>query len=313
MAGQGGASECRDIGVCHRGASICNTVAMTQPKPSGSPTFRRIKLGRLLSDARRAAGLTTEAVAEALMTNLRNVQRWEKGETVARPSDLNAMCNLYEVSTELRAEIMELAKEGRQRGWWVEHGKAIRRTFTTFLGLEAEATSYMQYAATVIPGLLQTEDYMRAIFAAEMPPLDDETIDSRVQVRLKRQSELRDRNCPAHFIIKQGALMDQVGGASVMQDQLEHLLKLAKNRLIKIQIVPFEAGAQSILWSFSVITFSDVPTVASVELMWGDLYEDARASEQYAIHFNNLREAALPEASSLALVKKIGEQHAQQA
>lgn len=240
-------------------------------------------------------------------TTVRTVRRWEAGQVSIRIRDLRALLDLYNVSdARTRGELETLGREGRQAGWWTPYTSAVRPTFATFLGLEAEAQSYMEYSALVIPGLLQTPAYMRALMNAAVPQLDDETIEKRIEVRRKRQAEMLARGYPCHFVIDQGCLLRRVGGTDVMADQLGHLIEVAKSRRMTIQVIPFEIGAHaSIMGGFAVLGFDEMPPVAFVELLAGDLYADGPDSERYTKHFDKLREAALAEPLAMTLVEKI--------
>lgn len=272
----------------------------------GSPTVRRRRLGLQLRAHRERNSLTLDQVAATLETHARTVSRWELAQANIRVRDLRMLLDLYQVTGGERTELETLAREGRQHGWWTPYTSSVRPTFATFLGLEAEAASLNEYSGTVLPGLLQTENYMRAIMTAAIPQLSDETIERRIEIRLKRQAEMLSRNYPTHFVIDQSCLLRRVGGHDVMDEQLTSLIEVSKSRLITVQVIPFETGAHaSILGSFAVLTFRDMPPVACVEMLGGDLYADGPDSEQYTQHFDNLREAALPQPLSLSLVEKI--------
>jgi hypothetical protein len=239
-------------------------------------------------------------------TTVRTVRRWEAGQASIRPRDLRALLDMYAVPADERGELETLAREGRQPGWWTPYTSAVRPTFATFLGLEAEATSYMEYSAMIVPGLLQTERYMRAVINAAIPQLDDETIEKRIEVRRKRQAEMFARGYPTHFVIDQACLLRRVGDAEIMNEQLRHLTEVARSRRVTIQVIPFEIGAHaSVIGSFSLLTFDGMPPVAFVELLGGDLYADGPDSVRYTEHFDKLREGALPEPLALSLVDEI--------
>lgn len=279
---------------------------------AGSPTVRRRRLGAQLKTYREIAEKSVEDVAAHMRTSTRTVARWEAGQVGIRLRDLQALLDLYGVATTLeRTQLETLAREGAQKGWWTPYTSAVRPTFATFLGLEAEADSLMEYSAIVIPGLLQTEDYMRGVMKAAVPMVDDATIDKRVTVRCQRQDDMRTRGYRTHFVIDESCLWRRVGSKAVMRGQLDHLVRVAESRTITVQVLPFAVGAHaSTLGSFSVLTFEADPPVACVEMLGGDIYADGPDSARYTEHFDKLREAALPEPLSLSLVERVrGEQH----
>ena len=291
---------------CHLSACRLTWHYGRMTQQGGSPTVRRRRLGLQLRAHRERCNLTIEQVAASLETGARSVLRWELAQANIRTSDLRALLDLYAVSADQRTELETLAREGRQPGWWTPYTSAVRPTFATFLGLEAEAASHMEYSAMVIPGLLQTPRYMRAVMTAAIPRLGDDTIEKRIEVRQKRQAEMLGRAYPTHFVIDEACLHRSIGDHEVMAEQLAHIMESAKSRLITIQVVPFAAGAHaSTLGSFSVLTFVDMPPVACVEMLGGDLYADGPDSALYTEHFVSLREAALPQPLAMSLVDKI--------
>lgn len=273
-----------------------------------SPTVRRRRLGLKLREYRDAAGKSVEEAAAHMDTTVRTLLRWEAGQANIRARDLFALLNFYGVERQdLRDELEVLAREARKKGWWTPYTSAVRPTFATFLGLEAGAQSLMEYTAIVVPGLLQTEAYMRAIMRAAVPALDDATIERRVELRTKRQAEMLGRGTPVHVVIDQSCLLRRVGSEQVMAEQLDHLVTLSETvRQVTVQVLPFEVGTHaSVLGSFSVLTFADMPPVACVELLGGDLYADGDDSRLYTAHFDKLRESALPQPLAVDLVQRL--------
>lgn len=256
---------------------------------------------------RERVGLTLDQAAVSIDKDERTLRRWEKAQASIRTGDLRALLDLYDVSGSERIELELLAREGRLPGWWTPYTSAVRPTFATFLGLEAEAASIQQYAGILVPGLLQTENYARHTLNVELPTIDDGTVDKRLAVRRKRQTEMFARGYPAHFVIDQGALLRRVGDAGIMREQLDYLTELSKSRLITIQVIPFAAGAYAVLGGFTVLTFDVAPPVAVVELPGGDLYADGPDSVLYTEHFAQLRESALNGTMSMVLVGEIKE------
>jgi len=266
-------------------------------------------LGVQLKAARERAGLSRDDVCERQGISKSGLGRWETGRGGIRVVDLRALLDLYGISDPAeRAELETLAREGKQRGWWTPYTTSVRPTFATFLGLEAEAASLSEYTATIIPGLLQTDRYMRAVMASAVPQLDDATIERRIEVRKKRQAEMMSREYPAHFVIDDACLYRSIGGREVMAEQLAHIIDTARTRRITVQIIPFAVGAHaSILGSFAVLTFNEMPPLACVEMLGGDLYADGADSLLYSSHFDKLREAALPEPLSVSHMHTIRE------
>jgi transcriptional regulator with XRE-family HTH domain len=279
---------------------------------TGSPTVRRMLLGQRLRTYRQAAELPPEAVARRMLTTTRTVLRWEAGQAAIRLRDLATLLDMYgvELGTAERSEAEALARETRRPGWWTPYNSEVRPTFRQFLGLEQGASSLREYGPVIVPGLLQTKRYMRAVMEASIPMLDDNTIDRRVEVRLKRQAEVLARAMPTHFVIDEAAFMRGVGGAEVMSEQIAYLIDIAKSRLVTIQVLPFGIGAHaSILGGFIVLQIPEMGPVACVELEGGDLYAHGSDAARYTQRFDKLCEGALPEPHSLTLATRIREEH----
>src|SRR5215471_17713088 len=160
-----------------------------------SPTIRRRELGALLRAMRTGAGMTVEQVADALLVSPSKVSRLETGHRGVSPRDIRDMCNLYGVTDpQQRDRLAELAKEGREHGWWQPYDLP----YANLVGLEAEAISISDFESGVFPGLLQTPEYARAVHEGAMPRLSPKVIDQRIEVRSARQAILT-RDDPPQF------------------------------------------------------------------------------------------------------------------
>jgi transcriptional regulator with XRE-family HTH domain len=256
---------------------------------------------------REIMSMTVEAVAAQLRTTPRTVLRWEAGHANLRARDLETLADMYCVPDRDRAELEALARESRIPGWWAPFTRDISPTYATFLGLEAEAEALQDYSSILIPGLLQTERYMRTVMQAAYPVLDEETIDTRIELRRKRQAETFGRDHRIHLIIDESCLWRSVGGFEIMREQLDAVREAAKSRRVTLQVLPMRAGFAAMVGSFCVLTFPspDDPPVACVEMRNGCLHVDPREALIYAEYFDKLREASLPERLALELVQEI--------
>lgn len=177
-----------------------------------SPTVRRRELGALLRALRNERGLTVEQVAERLLCSPSKVNRMETGQRGATLRDVRDLCAFYGVTDEAQVRrLMDLARGAKEHGWWKSYDLG---EFSTYAGLETGATSAKYYQSTVIPGLLQTADYARAMHEVVRPELDPERIEELVKVRLMRQELLRrDPPLAVSAILDEAALHREVGGA----------------------------------------------------------------------------------------------------
>jgi transcriptional regulator with XRE-family HTH domain len=272
-----------------------------------SPTVRRRELGALLRKLRTEKGLTVEQAAGQLMFSMSKLSRMETGHGAPSRRDIRDLCALYEVTDEAeRKRMMNLAVEGRQAGWWQSYDL---NQFADYVGLEADAVSVKNYQSILIPGLLQTPDYARAVNEAVIPQPDPERLEEQTEVRLRRQDRLT-QDPPLHFgvILDEAALHRVIGGPAVMEAQLRHLTELSKLPNVTLQVIPFSAGAHPAMDStFNVLEFADaVPGVVYVEGLVGWVYmKRSRDVERYARVFERLCHVALPPRESVELIEKL--------
>lgn len=253
-----------------------------------------IELRRL----REQAGLSRDDVAEALEDW--TVSRLTKAETGRwskfRHADLRQLLSLYGVTEQRDQEpYVNLVRKSKTKGWWTQPGYAeVAVDYTAF---EDAASMIETFEPCNVPGLLQTEDYARALARAN-PANDTEEAERRVALRLERQ-KLLDTDGPELWAIIDEALLHRpVGGPEVMAAQLHHLIEVANSRLVNLQVLPFAAGAHPGMdGSFVILTFTDPPLgppVVYLETATDGLYpEDERIIERYRTKFTHLRASAL--------------------
>ena len=155
---------------------------------TGSTVPRR-QLGRYLRDLRQRQRLTVRSAADRLEWSEAKIWRIETGQTSLRSLDVEAMCKIYAAPADLTEALMGLARETKARGWWHAYGDVIPEGFDVYIGLEEAASNISWYESELIPGLLQTERYARALIEADNPGVADEEITRRVQLRIERQTD----------------------------------------------------------------------------------------------------------------------------
>jgi hypothetical protein len=203
---------------------------------------------------------------------------------------------------------MALSRESRQRAWWQEYDLP----YSTYLGLEAEASFIDEYKSGIVPSLLQTEDYARAVIRGMMPLVRGDVVEQYLKATLTRQRLLAQGTPPRlQVILDEAVLHHAVGEPSVMARQLDHILELVKQPNIKIQIVPYEIGAHPGLDSpFAILRFTDslLPEVVYVEGLVGHLYLERKADvDRYKQAFNYLGGIALNLDDSIDLIGKVAQ------
>jgi len=273
-----------------------------------SPTLRRRELGALLRGLRTERGLTVEHVAGELLCSPSKVSRMETGQRGATPRDIRDLCQLYGVTDPSEQErLATLAKEGKQQGWWQSF--AVQLPYMTYVGLEQEAAVINVFHSSVVPGLLQTGDYTRAIHKNGIPRLEDQAIEERVEERHKRRQILTRDNPPqVEVLLDEAALHRPLGGAAVMQEQLNQLIVETKRPNVTVRIIPYKIGAHPALESnFTLLEFTgQAPTVVYVEGLVGQIYlERQQDVDRYLLVLELLRGLALSSQDSAALVAQV--------
>ncbi len=231
------------------------------PVSSEGPTVRLRRLGMELRVLREASGLNSQQAAEELGCSQSKISRLENGKSPVSVRDVRDLLGLYGVTDEQQRErLLGLARESRQRGWWAEFGAWLPSGFDTYAGMEAAAASVRAYQAQLVHGLLQTEDYARAVLRALRPEDTRESVEKLVQFRLARQAQLTRAENPLGLwvIFEEEVLRRPVGGLAVMQAQLQHLLEVAEEPGITVQVLPTARGAHAGLdGSFSLFEFPE--------------------------------------------------------
>ena len=266
-----------------------------QSVSGASLTVRQRELGRRLRQLRYQHGLTIEDVAGQLLCSATKVSRLETG--MRRPSlrDVRDLCALYDLDDQTSTELMNLARGAREQGWWTQY---VDVSFEPYIGLEAEATAITCYSMYYVPGLLQTEQYARALIKAIAPRIEPEVYEQRVEVRLRRQQLLEQEDRPRYRVLLDEAVLHRrVGGTQVMYAQLSKILEAEKKDQAAVQIIPFDVGAHAAQDSNFVLLEFDEPSVSPViyvEGLTGSRYIDREADvDRYREAVERLRDSAL--------------------
>jgi transcriptional regulator with XRE-family HTH domain len=278
--------------------------------PARSPTVRRRRLGSELRRLRETAGLTIEKVAEDLECSSSKISRIETAQVTATPRDVRDMLEIYQVHGQQREELLRVAREARQKGWW----QAYRDLpYSAVADLETEASSIRMYSALLVPGLLQTEDYAKALLRAIRFDLEPAGIQHRLELRMTRQSLLTREDPPALWVVLDEAVLHRlVGGRQVMRAQLQRLADAVTLPSVTVQVLPFGAGAHPGLdGPFTIIGFPDRADrdVVYIENVTSDAYiEDTDATRRYASIFDHLLATARSPADSAELFAKVAKE-----
>jgi transcriptional regulator with XRE-family HTH domain len=243
------------------------------------PTALRIALGIQLRRLREASQVTTVEAAEAIRATPSKISRMERGRTTAKQRDVADLISLYGVTDPAeREELLELVRQASVPGWWQQYGDILPRWFESYIGLERAASVIRSYEVQFVQGLLQTEDYARAVVLISNAHASAEEIDRRVSLRMIRQELLTQPGAPEMWaVLDEAALRRSPGGPKVMRAQLEHLLRVSELRNVTLQIVRFDAGPHAAAGGpFSILRFPepDLPDVVYLEQLNSAVYLD---------------------------------------
>jgi hypothetical protein len=258
---------------------------------------------------REQAGLSREDVQRELGWSSMKPYRIETARTAVDPDDVLELAKLYRLDDAVTGQLVALARQAKQRGWWNGMSEALPAGFSVHLDLESTARAIRMFADQFVPGLWQTEGYARAVLAARSVSSTPEQVERQVTIRMRRQEILdRDEPPPPQIwtVLDEAVIRRAVGGREVMRVQLGRLLEVAEAPGTTVQVLPFSAGAHMAAYgAFSLFEPMDsgFPVTASTDRPAGTLIEDDPASlAQYTVIFDHLRATALNPADSRVLI-----------
>jgi transcriptional regulator with XRE-family HTH domain len=277
------------------------------------PTVRRMLVGAELRRLRTAKGLSREEAGVAIRASEWKIHRLENGQVSFKEHDIVDLLRLYGVTdADEVAEFVVLAREANTPGWWQRYGDVLPQWFRTYVDLESAASLIRTYEGQLVPGLLQTDEYIRAVVHdASLEPSED--VGRRVRLRMARQTVLTREHPPRLWaVVDEAALRRPVGGREVMRGQLERLIAATKLPNVTLQILPFAGGAHPAMVSaFSILRFSDreLPDVVYLEHLTNAVYLDKREEvERYLDVMELLCVASEPPARTVELLTRILDQ-----
>jgi transcriptional regulator with XRE-family HTH domain len=274
---------------------------MTAPH---SPTVRARRLGSYLRTLREDVGLTFDEVATLTGKHHSTIRRIEKGETKPEFDFVEELLLAYGTDESRRVALLSLAENAWRRGWWQEFGDVLDGTFAC---LEDDANTIRSWQTDLVPGLLQTEDYSRSLFASGLPSPAASEVEQRVDARSRRRKLLRRTPAPhLHAILGEAVLRQEVGGPEVMAAQLRYLLEVGERDNVTIQVLPYFAGAHAAMAGpFVIFGFehADDPDVAYTESLSGSTYsESATALGRFRLAWGGIADVALSPDESASMI-----------
>jgi transcriptional regulator with XRE-family HTH domain len=245
----------------------------------GGPTALRMIMGGYLRRLREAKGISREDAGYEIRSSESKISRMELGRVGFKVRDVEDLLRMYGITDQAEVDrLLALVKEANQPGWWHRYGDVLPNWFSAYLDLEGAASMIRTYEVQLIPGLLQTREYARALLMLGFGHTPLQEIDNRVNVRLSRQNILTKDDPPMLWtVIDEAALHRPFGGKEVMRQQLQSLIQACERPNIRIQIVRFSSGAHSGAGApFTWLRFAseDLKDVIYIEHLTSGLYLD---------------------------------------
>ncbi|MEV0640007.1 helix-turn-helix transcriptional regulator [Streptomyces sp. NPDC050619] len=281
--------------------------------PRRYPTVRQKRLGAELRRLREAAGLSGEQAADALECSKGKISRVENGMSGIRIAELKALLQAYGVDDgDLVQALVEMAREGRRRNWWNQYESVLPPGFADLAELESKALSLHSWETILVPGLLQTPDYMRVLFRRGRLEPPEAEVEAHVRGRRHRQQIVYDGDETPElwFVLYEAVLHAQFGGPDVMREQLLHLTQMAQRDQVTVQVLPYTTEShRGVNGPFGIVGMPDVGMdVVRTETALSSLYvQDDAQVVAYKLMFDQLRAVALGPGPSLKLIRDLAE------
>ncbi|GAB3657340.1 helix-turn-helix transcriptional regulator [Actinocorallia lasiicapitis] len=275
-------------------------------------TIRQRRLGTELRKLREDSGLTGETVAARFSWSTAKVSRLETAKTSATVADVDLLLQLYEVGGGRRRELLALAHDARERGWWMDL-PGVDPEYSEFIAMEDEADAQLLWETAVIPGLLQTENYAKAIIGfwnalTSKPPAELQRL---VDIRMRRQHVLI-RPVPQRLtcVLDESVLLRRHATPAIMREQLLHLVKLSQEPTIDLRVLRLNGPQPLVAEPFMLLEFRDVhdvtfPDIVHTEGLTANHRENERDVHKYRRAFEQLSAAALSVEGSRLLIERI--------
>lgn len=275
----------------------------------GTPTARRMVLGAQLRRMREEAGISRADAGFHIRGSESKISRMELGRVGFKDRDVADLMTLYGRSDpEEREEYLQMVRDSNTPGWWYRYHDLLPAWFTNYVGLEESASRIQTYELQFVPGLLQTEDYARAVATKGRPEYLTDATERRIALRMRRQKILSKPNAPRLWaFIDEAVLHRPVGGLAVLKDQLDALIEWTKMPHIAVQVLPYTRSNHGAEGAFSVLRFAEpeLPDIVYVEYLTGAVYLDKQDDlEPYARAIDQLAVDAETPDQSRALIEK---------
>ncbi|MGW1677887.1 helix-turn-helix domain-containing protein [Saccharopolyspora sp. NPDC002376] len=284
-----------------------------------TPTVRRLQLGNELRHARLKAGREQAEAAKELDCADSKISRLELGQGGISKGDLKLLLEFYGFDPDDMQWMFELARTRSTRGRWSGYRAVFPEWFRMYVDLETDADNIRQVQGEIMPGILQTEGYMRALHTSSVRR-NDEGVDALVDSRQERQ-QLMTRSKPPtlSFVLSESCLIRKIGDGKIMREQLDHLAEVALQPNVSIQVMPFDAATTvgGISFDFTLLQIPSHGIAADLEFVYLECFDDARylddkdAISAYTTLWDRLQAAALDPKASISLIRSVGKQYSE--
>ena len=274
-----------------------------------SPTVWRRWLARELKAQREGRGLSQRDVGKRCGWSGVKVSYLENGQQNVADDDLAALLPLYGVDRGRWPEFYDAARHARSKGWWEQYGTdVVPAWLSNYIGLEQGATHIRIVEPYIVPGLLQTREYITTNLASDAEPRTRKVVDTVAAVRLRRQEILHGEDAPElEVVIDESVLRRVVGSPAAMAEQLQHMIAVSELPNARLRVLPFEFGVTpTMIGAFRILSFSNEPSVLYLERREGaEYFDDEHIVDRHVLAFDHLAKEALSAEESHALISDV--------
>lgn len=281
-----------------------------EPPPAG-PAVPRMVLGARLRRLREAQYISPAEAGGAIRASAARIRGLEMGRGGCSLRDISDLLTVYGVSAAgERGLLLDLAAQADSAGWWREYADVVPGWLETYLSLEQSASVIRSYEVQFVPGLLQTEDYARAVIGLGRCDVPEARLQRRVELRMRRQRILYGSDAPRLWaVVDEAALRRPVGGALTMAAQLRHLIAVCELPHVSLQVIPFDVGAHAAAGgpvTLVRLPGGELPDVVYLEQLIGGHYpEDADDIEYYRNVIDHLVTSAQPPGATPGILRRL--------
>ncbi|UGY92801.1 Scr1 family TA system antitoxin-like transcriptional regulator [Streptomyces gobiensis] len=277
--------------------------------PREAPTARQRRLGTELRKMRERAGMTAQRAAEAISTNRTGISNLEAGRFGISADRVRTLASIYACADQMYIDALATMAEERRKGWWEEYRGSLTTTLLDLAELEHRAVTLHSMQSMHVPGLLQTEEYAKAVFSTNIPQLAPADHRRLISFRMRRRDVLDKPGAPqCTFLIHEAAMRMEFGGAKVLRSQLQYLLEASERDNITIRAVPFSAGGHTYAGSSILYACGPVRQLDTVHLdlaTEGVLIDAETHLANYRAILEHIEETSLPPKDSRDFIRNI--------